>query len=45
MSYVGAEDLDVVDLVSDDKLEDDVSNVGAADLTAKGMPKNQTQGT
>jgi hypothetical protein len=32
MNSVGAEELDVVDLVSDDELEDDVSNVGAADL-------------
>jgi hypothetical protein len=31
MKYLGAKELDVVDLVSDDELEGDVSNVGAAD--------------
>jgi hypothetical protein len=34
MTYVGSEELYVVDLASADELEDDVSNVGAADLAA-----------
>jgi hypothetical protein len=34
MNDVGAEELDVVDLVSDDELENEVSNAGATDLAA-----------